>query len=283
MKLHFTSGYHPEGDGQTERVNQTLEQYLRAYCNYQQDNWHHLLPLAEFAYNNAPSETTGVSPFFANKGYHPNLSIHPERDLASQAAREYAVDLQDLHEMLKSNMAEAQARYRVTADARRLPAPDFKVGQEVFVKAKFFRTTRPSKKLSEKFHGPYKIIAQVGSHSFTLRLPNTYRGVHPVFHVSMLEPHHTSLIPNRISSPPPPVQVEGDLEYEIERILDSKIDKRYRCRLLYYVKWLGYDGTDDEASWLPVTELEHAKDLLNDFHAAYPHKPGPLKDLEDPP
>src|SRR6266542_3662705 len=62
MKLHFTSGYHPEGDGQTEWVNQTLEQYLRAYCSYQQDNWSELLPLAEFAYNNAPSETTGVSP-----------------------------------------------------------------------------------------------------------------------------------------------------------------------------------------------------------------------------
>jgi len=83
MKLHFTLGYHPEGDGQTERVNQTLEQYLRAYCNYQQDNWSELLPLAKFTYNNAPSETTGVSPFFANKGYHPNLAIHPERDLAS--------------------------------------------------------------------------------------------------------------------------------------------------------------------------------------------------------
>jgi len=86
MKLHFTLGYHPEGDGQTKWVNQTLEQYLRAYCNYQQDNWSELLPLAEFAYNNAPSKTTGVSPFFANKGYHPNLASHPEWDLASNCA-----------------------------------------------------------------------------------------------------------------------------------------------------------------------------------------------------
>jgi hypothetical protein len=78
MKLHFTLGYHPEGEGQTERVNQTLEQYLRVYCNYQQDNWSELLPLDEFAYNNAPSATTGISPFFANKGYHPNLMVHPE-------------------------------------------------------------------------------------------------------------------------------------------------------------------------------------------------------------
>src|SRR5258708_6381477 len=74
MKLHFTSGYHPEGDGQTECINQVLEQYLRAYTNYQQDDWASLLPVAEFAYNNAPSATTGVSPFFTDKGYHPNLS-----------------------------------------------------------------------------------------------------------------------------------------------------------------------------------------------------------------
>src|SRR5215471_7608257 len=78
MELHFTSGYHPQADGQTERTNQTLEQYLHGYVNYQQDNCLSFLPLAEFAYNNAPSTTTGISPFFANKGYHPNLSVHPE-------------------------------------------------------------------------------------------------------------------------------------------------------------------------------------------------------------
>ena len=78
MKLHFTSGYHPEGNRQTKRTNQTLEQYLRVYCNYQQDNWSDLLPLAEFTDNNAPNATTGTTPFFANKGYHPNTSIHLE-------------------------------------------------------------------------------------------------------------------------------------------------------------------------------------------------------------
>jgi len=83
MWLHFTLGYHPEGDGQTKHMNQTLEQYLHIYCNYQQDNWSELLPLAEFAYNNAPSITTSVSPFFANKRYHPNITVHPERDITS--------------------------------------------------------------------------------------------------------------------------------------------------------------------------------------------------------
>src|SRR5882724_356785 len=86
MKLYFTLGYHPKGDGQTKWMNQTLEQYLRVYCNYQQDNWSELLPLAEFTYNNTWSATTGITPFFANEGYHPNLAVHPECDLASAHA-----------------------------------------------------------------------------------------------------------------------------------------------------------------------------------------------------
>jgi len=83
MRLHFTSGYHPEGDGQTKRMNQTLEQYLCVYYNYQKDNWSKLLPLAEFAYNNTLSATTDVSPFFANKGYHLNITVHLKHDIAS--------------------------------------------------------------------------------------------------------------------------------------------------------------------------------------------------------
>ena len=97
MKLHFTSGFHPEGDGQIEQTNQTLEQYIQVYCNYQQDNWDELLPLAEFAYNNMPSATTGITPFFANKRYHPNLTVHPKHDLASTCVRDFVTDLDKLH------------------------------------------------------------------------------------------------------------------------------------------------------------------------------------------
>jgi len=83
MQLHFTSGYHPKDDEQTEHMNQTLKQYLHIYCNYQQDNWSELLPLTEFAYNNASSATTGVFPFFTNKRYHPNITVHPKCDITS--------------------------------------------------------------------------------------------------------------------------------------------------------------------------------------------------------
>jgi len=135
MWLHFTSGYHPEGDGQTKRTNQTLEQYLSVYCNYQQDNWSELLPLAEFAYNNAPSTTTGVSPFFANKGYHLNITVYPEHDIASSQAHDFAVDLDELQNTLKAEISVAQQRYQKSADVRRSPTPDFKIGDKVFVKA----------------------------------------------------------------------------------------------------------------------------------------------------
>ena len=97
-----------EGDRQTEQTNQTLEQYLWIFCNYQQDNWYTLLLLVEFAYNNTLSATTGISLFFANKGYHPNFTIHPEQDLASSCARDLVVNLDELHQELKSTISEAQ-------------------------------------------------------------------------------------------------------------------------------------------------------------------------------
>ena len=86
-------------------------------CNYQQDNWYRLLPLGEFAYNNALSATTKVTPFYANKGYHLNLTIYPERDLTSPRAQEFVTDLDELHQHLRENMAAAQLRYQGTTDA----------------------------------------------------------------------------------------------------------------------------------------------------------------------
>jgi hypothetical protein len=226
MKLHFTSRYHPKGDRQMEWTNQTLKQYLCIYCNYQQDNWSELLPLAEFAFNNALSATTGVSPFFANKGYHPNITIHPEHGLASQHACQFTVDLDDLHTMLKTKIAEAQCRYQRSADSCQLPAPEFTVGNKVFIKAQFFWMTRPSKKLSEKYLGPYDIIVCPGTHSFMLCLPNSMCSVHPVFQVSMLEPMTLNSFPDCSDPLSAPVVVDGEPEYEISCIINSKIDRQ---------------------------------------------------------
>ena len=93
----------------------------------------------------------------------------------------------------------------------------------------------------------------------------------------MLEPSVPSVIPEHEQPPPPPVEVDGEPEFEIAEILDSKLDNRHcTCKLLYLVKWAGYEGTDEETSWLLAMELGHAAEIVTDFHTAYPDKPGPL-------
>src|SRR5258708_3276677 len=264
MELHFTSGYHPEGDGQMECLNQVLEQYLWAYMNYQQDDWSSLLPLAQFAYNNAMNEMTGVSPFFTNKGYHPSFAMEPNEQVSSPEAQRFISDLDDLHTELKWSIMRAQERYQKNADQHPSPAPLLKIDNRVYVKAKYFRTTRPSKKLSEKNLGPYKVIAIPGSHSFTLCLPQHFRSIHPVFHISQLELAEPDPFPQRTQPPPPPVEIDGDIEYEVSEILDSKLDRRFRGNslLCYLVHWSGYEGMEEETSWVSAQDLEHAQEVV---------------------
>ena len=95
----------------------------------------------------------------------------------------------------------------------------------------------------------------------------------------MLEPAIPNQIPNHVQSLPLPVDIEGELEYEFSKIVDSKIDKCQSCKLLYIVYWLGYENTNKELSWLPATELKHAKKLVSNFHSAYPQKPGAISKL----
>ena len=93
----------------------------------------------------------------------------------------------------------------------------------------------------------------------------------------MLEPTTPSTIPDRVQLPPPPVFIDGELEFEIAEILDSKVDqRRCNCKLLYLIHWTGYAGTDEETSWILAMELGNAPELVADYHAAYPTKPGPL-------
>lgn len=102
------------------------------------------------------------------------------------------------------------------------------------------------------------------------------RQIHPVFHISVLEPATPNTIPERIPDPAPPVEIDGEPEYEIEAILDTKVDfRRTRCPLQYLVQWFGYPGHPQEKEWLPATELEHAQELVAEFHKAHPDALGP--------
>ena len=277
MRLHFTSGHHPSANGQVERINSTLEQYLRIYCNYEQDNWSKLLPLAEFAYNNAPHASTGVSPFFATRGYDPLIAIHPDAEVTDLRAKHFAVNFDEVHRFLRDRMSDAQETMRKYADRDRIAPPPFRIGDRVYVYTDHIRTNRTARKLAEKKIGPFPIISQPSPMSFTLRLPSTIR-IHPVFHVSQLEPEAPNTFEDREQPPPPPLIVDGSPEYLIERIIDSKYNRtRRRCQLLYHVKWTGYPISNNASDWILANAFEdEAGRLLTDaYHSQYPLKAGP--------
>jgi transposase InsO family protein len=271
----LSSAFHPQTDGQTERVNGIMEQYLRAYVTYQQDNWPTLLPLAEFAGNLLSSEATGVSPFFANYGFDPRIDFDlndlPGPQPAEAQAYDVARHFANLHEFLRTELLHAQHRYQEGADRRRTPAPRFDEGDLVWLKAQNIRTERPSRKLDHRRLGPFKITKVVSPHAYELDLPASMR-VHPVFSVSLLDPAADDPIPGQRNPPPPPVIVDEDEEYEVEEILDSKMLRR---RLRYKVKWTGYD----HPTWEPAEFINKAS-AVDEFHRRYPDKPGPLP--EDP-
>jgi hypothetical protein len=103
------------------------------------------------------------------------------------------------------------------------------------------------------------------------------KSLHSVFHVSQLEPAVPNTIPNCIQAPPLPVEIDGEPKYEISEILDSKLNcQRHHCQLLYLIWWSGYEGKDEETSWLLATELGNASELVSDFHNAYTDNPGPI-------
>jgi hypothetical protein len=265
-----STAFHPQSDGQTERVNQTLEQYLRIYCGYHQDDWAQLLPLAEFVYNNAQNASTKVSPFFANYGYHPRCSVTISSEAANPAAAGLVDKLQAVHSELKEQLQTAQERYKNYHDRRRVPVPPFAVGDKVWLSRRNIRTTRPSQKLDVKRMGPFRILEIVGDGkpAYRLELPAQMGQIHPVFHASLLEPHHENPWEGRIQTPPPPQEVEGELEYEVEAILDSKLT---RGKLMYLVDWVGYG--QEERTWEPAENVEHAEQAVADFHRAHPERP----------
>lgn len=265
----LSTAYHPQTNGQTERTNQILEQYLRAYTSYQQDDWIDHLALAEFAYNNSPSATTKVTPFFANYGFHPRHQIlhRPETSLpAPIELQDFQDRMEKLESFLRAEIRFAQDVQAEQADKHRIPPPVLKIGQRVWLLRKFIKTTRPSKKLDFKRLGPFPISRKISSHAYELELPESVK-LHPVFHVSLLEPAANDPLPGQQQVPPLPVIVDGEEEYFIAEILDVR--RRYR-KLQYLVRWAGYS----EDTWEPY---EFVKDVeaLDMFYQRYPDKMRP--------
>jgi len=185
-----------------------------------------------------------------------------------------------IREEVGAALTKAKEDMKRFYDRSRREAVEYKVGDKVWLEGTNISTELPMKKLGPKRWGPFEILEKIGASSYKLKIPKTWRNIHPVHNEVLLSPYHAPQFPNQITNTePPPIVVGKEVEYEVEEILDSK---KIRGTLKYKVHWKGY-GKHEE-TWEPIANLGNAKELVEEFHKKYPSKPRPakLKRLEIP-
>jgi len=290
VTLRASTAFHPETDGQTEVVNSGLEQYLRTFCSFFQDDWVRWLPLGEFAANNHVSETTGLSPFFANYGWHPAMGTEPVQEpvpaMTRHQQREFlnataaAERIERVTARAKAFMAEAQERYAHYADASRVDAITYSVGDRVWINTANIRTGRPMHKLDDKWKGPFR-VTKVYRRAVVVELPPEFK-IFPVFHVALVKPYEPGLPGQESLNAEADKRAEGivltnsgeseeDEEGEMwyfDKILNSR---KVRGTLQYRIKW----PHPHKPTWEPAENLKGCDEEIQKFHDANPKKPGP--------
>uniref|UniRef100_A0A8C5LPA6 Gypsy retrotransposon integrase-like protein 1 n=1 Tax=Leptobrachium leishanense TaxID=445787 RepID=A0A8C5LPA6_9ANUR len=266
MKRNLSTAFHPQTNGQTERTNQTLEQYLRCYVTYLQDDWYNYLPMAEFAYNNHIHKSIKVSPFYANYGLHPTMLPGSPINTSVPDVQEHVSNIIQNYRLIKQTLSQTCERSKTYADRSRTPAPCYKENDNVWLSTKYLKLSCRTKKFGPRFIGPFKILKVISPSAVKLQLPQTYR-IHPVFHVSLLKPAIPDPFTSRVPSPPGPVLVDDDDVFEVDTILDSRIR---RSRLEYLIQWKGYGP--EERSWIDHKDVS-APTLIDRFHRLHPDRP----------
>ena len=263
-ELNMSTAYHPESDGQTERMNRTLEEMLRSYVNDKGSDWDRHLVTAELAYNTSVQESTGYSPFRLSYGVEARMPMDHALVEAKTNDNPTAVELvqrwnADL-ELARENMQQAQLRQAHYANQHRREHI-YKVGDQVMLTTRNMRSK--AGKLNPRYVGPYVVKKVISPLNVELELPSSMR-IRPIFHVSKLKPYlaaESEMFPGRIQAnrPAPIIEEDGSEYFQIEVILDKRRKKvRNRSITQYLVKWVGYDIS--EATWVP------SKDFTADAH-----------------
>jgi len=192
-----------------------------------------------------------------------------------EAVNEFTNRMRDTIEEAKSALAKAKDDMTRYYNRRRSPAPTFNPGDMVYLDSEDIHTTRPSKKLSHRRIGPYPVERRVGKHAYRLSLPPSMRRLHPVFNVVKLSLASPDPIAGRHPEPPPPPElVDGEEEWIVEKVLNSRM---FRRKLQYLVKWEGY-GIEGN-TWDDSTNLDHAPEKVTEFHAKNPAAPRRIRAL----
>ena len=267
-ELRFSTAFHPQTDGQSERANRTLEEYLRHFVGPRQDDWDQYLDLAEFAVNDSVNPSTGYSPFYLAFGQSPSSPLDVAvSEVLAPAAQSSVSEMTDTLRHARSKLEEARVRMAAQVNARRRDV-SFAVGDKVRLStANLSLPSSMSRKLTARWVGPFEVERVVNAVAYKLKLPVSLK-IHPVFHVSVLQPwrvdgefpaHQPAL-----TRPPP---VNGDENrFEVDRLLDKRVRRYGRGRRVeYLVRWLGYGPEDD--TWEPVAHIDSG--LVADFEASH--------------
>ena len=256
IRQNISSAFHPQTDGQSERVNQDLELYLRIFCNHRATDWAEHLPLAEFAHNNRKHDSIRTSPFQALMGFSPRHIIPTIKDTDAPDIEQRLSDLKQLRQDLQDSIILSQKRVQ---ERGKHSFQEYSIGQKVWLESMNLKGLHPKKKLGPKRYGPFTILQKLSPIVYKIKLPTQWK-VHPVFHAGLLHPYKETEFHGPNYTEPPPDLIEGQEEYEIEKIVDMK---RSRKRDLFRVRWKGYLASAD--SWLPRKELTHAQTVLDKF------------------
>lgn len=269
----MSSAFRPQTDGQSERSNRFIEDYLRNYVHPRQHDWSQYLYSADFAYNSRYHESIKMSPFEADLGYIPKS--FPEhvyaRLLGSKSSRSDAYEFgkiqQQILETAKKNLTEAQARMKQYYDKNR-PIQNFEIGDRVYISSKNLDIehlgviAKGSRKLAPLWIGPYPVISKTTPDTYRVRLPFGLR-LHPEFHTSLLKPYLEDPTSGRNNKPNKGMIAAGG--HNDSFLVESIVGHRKRNgKIEYQVKWLGY--SDEENTWEPLENLlRPVRNLLEDY------------------
>jgi hypothetical protein len=266
VRQSMSTAFHPQSDGQTERMNRVLEDMIRHYVSPTQTDWDRYLDMAEFAINDAHHEGLGNTPFMLNYGQHPRKpGTHEGMQSKSVAAADFVQRMHDMVKQARSCLANAQQRQKSYADKGAVSLV-FKEGDKVLLSTKNLTLKGPtSRKLWPKWLGPFAVSRAVGSVSYALDLPCTMK-VHNVFHVSLLKAYRDD---GSVQPPPPPIELDGELYYEVERILlhrdppSSGGRKKGKPMREFLVQWKGYGP--EHNTWEPEDHLDTVQDMVQEY------------------
>jgi len=188
IESKLSMAFHPQTDGQTERVNQELEQYLRMFTNHRQEQWPEWLGTAEFAYNNKVHLSTQTTSFKANYGQDPRMGFEGRKKGKYEGAKKFIEKMKEIQEKARAALGKAQEEIKKYTDKKRKEVDNYKVGDLVMLSTKDLKyqmVGRRTEKLTERFVGFYKVKKIVSSNAVKLELPSTIR-IHPVVNISRI-------------------------------------------------------------------------------------------------